>query len=361
MDKLNVQSWGRGRLARSLCAAAGEARKTPAFPGGFRGVALALVVLFMLLPGAWAKHKSTDGDSKKTGAASSDTTGSHSKKKKKGAATATDSGKSASKGSTKTASSSRRQRKGRVAVEPETAGKKTGSKGKHGEKGGKLSSSRKSRHGKKETADENKYEPKEMPPNYEVETRLLAKSYALRDQALNEQIRGDFGDAVKHLSEAAEISAEYYQGKPSPTEAQLYFELAVAAENAGQNDLARKSYEDCLARNPKLADVRVRLATLLAKTGDSDQAITEARRAAEIDASDPRPHHLLGILLERKGDLNEAELEKSKTRALLGAKPSHRPEQEKKESAPSKLPEENEPGETEPSEIPPADMPLGLP
>lgn len=211
-------------------------------------------------------------------------------------------------------------------------------------------------------------EPKAMPPNYEAETRLLAKAYQLRDQALNEQMRGDLGDAVKHLSEATEISNEYYQGEPSPAEAQLYFELAVAAESAGQNALADKSFSESIKRNPRAAEPRVRYATLLAKLGNAEQAIAEARLATGADPADPRPHSLLAVLLERKGELEEADAEKARAKALLSARPVPKPEPCRVKTAepipagePPDLPESSESQRSKDSEELPADTPLGLP
>jgi Flp pilus assembly protein TadD len=186
-----------------------------------------------------------------------------------------------------------------------------------------------SRQGAKQSgkvSDQDSGEPKAMPPNYEAETRLLAKAYQLRDQALNEQMRGDLGDAVKHLSEATEISNEYYQGEPNPAESQLYFELAVAAEAAGQNILADKSYGESIKRNPKATEPRLRSATLTAKLGNLEKAIAEARLASGADQADPRPHNLLSLLLEHKGDFEEAATERARAKALLFAKPVPKPE-----------------------------------
>lgn len=218
------------------------------------------------------------------------------------------------------------------------------------------------RHAGEDTADKS-LEPKEMPPNYEVETRLLSKAYRLRDQAHNEQMRGDYGDAVKHLGEAAEISGQYYQGEPAAAEAQLYLELGEAAEAAGQDDLACRSYRDCIARNPTLPAVHVQLAILLAKLGDADNALAEAQKASTVDPYDPRAHHLLSLLLERKGDLTLADAERAKATSLLKAGPKLKP------AAPLHLPEPAE--ELQPDSAqdgnepqggnPLKDMPLGLP
>ncbi len=218
--------------------------------------------------------------------------------------------------------------------------------------GRKSATKQSSTPGKKTAVEHAGTEPKEMPANYEVETRLLSKSYQLRDQAANEKLRGDYGEAVKHLSEAVEISSEYYQRKPAPAEAQLYGELAEAAAAAGQSNLCRKSYQECLSRNPKLAAVRIKLAALLLSQGQTEEALTEASRAAQDNPSDPQPHYLLSHILARKGDLSGSKAEQAKFKALLTATPA------------AKMPEEqmqtNEPAAPASEDLP-ADMPLGLP
>ncbi len=203
-------------------------------------------------------------------------------------------------------------------------------------------------------------EPKPLPASYEQESRLLGKVYSLRDRALNEEMRGNYGDAVKQLSQAVEISNQYYGGKPSPAESQLYMELGKAAEEAGQDDLAKRSYGESLNRNPNCTDVRVRLAALLAKTGDPVGAAEQARKAVALDPDDPRAHHLLGLLLEKQGDLEAARAEKAKSKALLRAGARHKPARLEPGAEPDKAGDKGEPGEQAPEEIPP-DMPLGLP
>jgi Flp pilus assembly protein TadD len=248
------------------------------------------------------------------------------------------------------------RRHGKVAEEPKSKGKSSKSK---------ISARHKSAGPGQVGGENDANEPKAMPPNYEAETRLLSKSYKLRDQALNEQMRGDLGEAVRHLREATEISGEYYQGERSPTEATLYYDLAVAAEAAGQTDLAVQSYRQCIERNAKMPGVRVKLALLLAKQGETEEAMGEARKAADSDPEDPRPHHLMGLLLERKGDIVGARQEQDRSKALLDAKPVRhretvREQGTEKQGAPVSEEKSDESKEPE-LDNPPADMPLGLP
>jgi len=154
---------------------------------------------------------------------------------------------------------------------------------------------------------------------------LLVRAYALRDRALNEKLRGDYGLAVKHLIESTQLTSQYY-AKPSPVETLLYMDLGAAAESAGSNEVARQAYLQCVGRSPSSPEVRLRLAQLLARMGQSSDAIAEARKAIELGPADPRAHHLLSLLLERKGETQEANLARERSRALLEARPPARSE-----------------------------------
>jgi tetratricopeptide (TPR) repeat protein len=156
------------------------------------------------------------------------------------------------------------------------------------------------------------------PPGYETQTQLLARAYRLRDQALNEQMKGDHGLAVKHLLDATQLSTLYY-GKSVPQEALLYFDLGVAASGAEQNDVAREAFRQCLERDPKMSEAQMRLAMVLAREGKQAEALTYARQAVELQPEDSRAHLVLSLLLERQGQVAEAQAEKDKARRLAKA------------------------------------------
>ncbi|MBI4481273.1 MAG: tetratricopeptide repeat protein [Acidobacteria bacterium] len=62
---------------------------------------------------------------------------------------------------------------------------------------------------------------------------------------------------------------------------------------------------------PGRADLRIELAQLLSRSGRVKEALVEARRAVELDRSDPEGHVLLAVLLRLNGLVAEAEQEKS--------------------------------------------------
>lgn len=157
--------------------------------------------------------------------------------------------------------------------------------------------------------------------SYESDTGLLRRVYALRDLALNEKMRGDYGLAVKHLMEAAQLSSQYYQ-KPSANESLLYMDLAGAAEAAGQDDVAGQAYIQCIERASGSAEARMRYSQLLARRGHTEEALSQARQAVASQPANPEAHMLLGLLLEGQGEAAAAAQAKQRARSLLESRPS---------------------------------------
>lgn len=152
----------------------------------------------------------------------------------------------------------------------------------------------------------------------------MNRAYSLRDQALNEQLSGDYGLAMRHLLEATQMAAIYY-GKPSGAEALLYLDLARVAEQAGQHEVARQAYGQWLERTPESPEARLRYSALLAKLGLVAEATSQARKAIELDPADARTHLMLALLLEHQGKLKEARAARASLRALLEARPTRCP------------------------------------
>jgi tetratricopeptide (TPR) repeat protein len=165
----------------------------------------------------------------------------------------------------------------------------------------------------------------------------MNRAYSLRDQALNEQLSGDYGLAVRHLLEATQMAAKYY-GKPSGAEGLLYLDLARVAEQAGQHEVAGQAYMQWLERTPASPEARLRYSALLAKLGLVVEATSQARKAIELAPADPRAHLMLALLLEHQGKLEEARTARASSRALLEARPAIRaPEPEGRAGAPGDL------------------------
>ncbi len=72
-----------------------------------------------------------------------------------------------------------------------------------------------------------------------------------------------------------------------------------------------------LERDPADGEARWRLAELLQKLGQSDEAMAEARRAVIDDPGNPRAHLQLGIFLEARGEFSAA-VEEGLTAARVG-------------------------------------------
>lgn len=197
-------------------------------------------------------------------------------------------------------------------------------------------------------------EPPPVP--YEKATESLSRAYLLRDMAEAEQLRGDFGDAARHFAEACEITRNF-PGPANLAPGHLAFNLARASEAAGKSELARKSYLEALRQTPQSLPVHLSLANLCAKTGKLSEAIACARKAIDCSPSDPRPHLLLGLLLERQGKFVEGKAEQDKAWKLLGSYPIAA---KVKPGLPDKAHEEMVEEEEKPEDSA-ADMPLGLP
>ena len=207
--------------------------------------------------------------------------------------------------------------------------------------------------------DSGKSEPTKetIQPNYEAEVAPMSQIYRLRDLAINEDLGGDFGLAMKHFKEATALLSSF-SGNHGPTDVLAFYAMGRTAEDAGQFETAKQSYIEALNHDSRFVDIHLRLASLLAKTGQTKQAISEAQKACDIDPTDPRGHFMLGLLFEHIGQLADAKQEKEKARNLLGAFPT-----KSKELQVQIKPSKENPNESQdmPDSDMPADMPEGLP
>ncbi len=81
-----------------------------------------------------------------------------------------------------------------------------------------------------------------------------------------------------------------------------HFQLAYAYTGLHRATEARAEYERCIAIDPKMAEAQLNLGILLLKN-DPASAVIPLRKAVELLPSQSRPRYLLGIALERSGDL----------------------------------------------------------
>ncbi|MCY4602075.1 MAG: tetratricopeptide repeat protein [Acidobacteria bacterium] len=84
--------------------------------------------------------------------------------------------------------------------------------------------------------------------------------------------------------------------------------IAQARESAAAGRLpdARSAYEQLIASSPDSAFLHLELGQVESELGDTAAALGHARRASELDPSDPAAFRLEGALHERSGDLEAA-------------------------------------------------------
>jgi Flp pilus assembly protein TadD len=87
-----------------------------------------------------------------------------------------------------------------------------------------------------------------------------------------------------------------------PDVAFAHFQLAYAYTGLNRVEEARVEYERCVALEPKMAEAHLNLGILLLEK-DPAAAVAPLRRAVELLPSQSRPRFLLGVALERSGDL----------------------------------------------------------
>jgi len=87
-----------------------------------------------------------------------------------------------------------------------------------------------------------------------------------------------------------------------PDVAFAHFQLAYAYTGLNRVDEARAEYERCIALEPKMAEAQLNLGILLLEK-DPAAAVAPLRRAVDLMPSQSRPRFLLGVALERSGDL----------------------------------------------------------
>lgn len=97
-------------------------------------------------------------------------------------------------------------------------------------------------------------------------------------------------------------------------EEHYYAALDLVAD--GQHERAVGQYEESLAADPTFTEALHGLARALQDLDRFDEAITVARRIAEIDPDDVLAHTSLSVLYQKKGMIPEAEAEGNKARIL---------------------------------------------
>ena len=87
-----------------------------------------------------------------------------------------------------------------------------------------------------------------------------------------------------------------------PDVAFAHFQLAYAYTGLNRAEEARAEYERCVVLDPKMAEAQLNLGILLLEK-DAARAVVPLRRAVDLMPNQSRPRFLLGVALERSGDL----------------------------------------------------------
>jgi Flp pilus assembly protein TadD len=93
-----------------------------------------------------------------------------------------------------------------------------------------------------------------------------------------------------------------------------YAALDLVAE--GEHERAAAEYEKSLEADPSFTEAMHGLARALQDLNRLDEAITVAKRIAEVDPDDILAHTSLSVLYQKKGMVPEAEAEGNKARVL---------------------------------------------
>jgi tetratricopeptide (TPR) repeat protein len=97
-------------------------------------------------------------------------------------------------------------------------------------------------------------------------------------------------------------------------EEHYYAALDLIAE--GQQERAVEEYRQAMEADATFTEAMHGMAKALQDLGRLDEAITVAKRIAEIDADDVLAHTSLSVLYQKKGMIPEAEAEGNKARIL---------------------------------------------
>jgi len=118
----------------------------------------------------------------------------------------------------------------------------------------------------------------------------------LLDEAQAALDKNDFNAAIPPLQ-------KFIAQKPDV--AYAHFQLAYAYTALKKPDDARAEFEKCIALDPKMAEAQVNLGLLLLDQNPA-AAIDPLRKAVDLLPSQSRPRYLLGLALQRSGDLKGA-------------------------------------------------------
>jgi tetratricopeptide (TPR) repeat protein len=143
-------------------------------------------------------------------------------------------------------------------------------------------------------------------------TLVLATPYAARaqqSQAKPQKVRNPLNDLLDEAQSA--LDKNDFNAAIPPLQKFLaeksdvafaHFQLAYAYTGLHQDDQARPEYQRAIALDPKMAEAHLNLGILLLAK-DPAAAADPLRKAVELLPGQSRPRFLLGVALERSGDV----------------------------------------------------------
>ena len=85
------------------------------------------------------------------------------------------------------------------------------------------------------------------------------------------------------------------------------YRAALALQQEGELDAARRAYERLLEENPGLLSPRFNLAAMSYSAGDQEDAESLLKKILAIDATHKQANNLLGVIARERGEFDQAE------------------------------------------------------
>jgi len=103
---------------------------------------------------------------------------------------------------------------------------------------------------------------------------------------------------------------------PDRQKAEVYYYAALDLVSDGRQEQALAEYKRSVSADPTFTEAMHGMARALQDLNRLDEAITVAKRIAELDPDDVLAHTSLSVLYQKKGMVPEAEEEGNKARVL---------------------------------------------
>ena len=126
----------------------------------------------------------------------------------------------------------------------------------------------------------------------------ISRAYQLYDSGTNEFLLGNYKYSVLQLKLASQLLSEHGE-ENSALDIAALTALASSAKAAGDNQLARSTYEKLLLMNPQDTTILLKLASLEAATGDFRAARVNVNRAINFKPDNQEALQLSDLISTR--------------------------------------------------------------